>query len=118
MPNFGGPGIKKQQCIRRQCLFPLQSPLKSSWQQFNETEGNVVSNKTHEKRTIKSVKDAPRNNNGGDSEMVANRPTAHMDNRNESKIHQLQSSLHAHGSPKLTKVYKYEQNIIHLEIFK
>ena len=109
MPKFGGPGIKKQRCIRRQCLFPLQSPLESSWQQFNETERNVVSNKIHEKRTLKSVKDASRNNNDGDSEMVANRPTAHVDSRNESKFHQLQSSLHAHGSPKLTKVYKHEQ---------
>ena len=106
MPKFGGPGIKKQRCIKRQCLFPLESPLESSWQQLNETERNVVSNKTHEKCTLKSVKDAPRNNNGGDSEMDANRSIAHVDRRSESKFH---SSLHAHGSPKLTKVHKYEQ---------
>ena len=109
MSKFGGPGIKKQRCIGRQCLFPLQSPLESSWQQFNETERNVVSNKTHKKHTLKSVMDSSRNHNGGDSEMPANRPTSHVDSRSESKFHQLQSSLHAHGSPKVTKVHKHEQ---------
>ena len=107
MPKFGGPGIKKQRCIRRQCLFPLESPLESSWQQLNETERNVVSNKTHQRCTLKSIKDAPRNNyNGGDREKDANRATAYVDRRSESKFH---SSLHAHGSPKLTKINKYEQ---------
>ena len=106
LPTFGGPGIKKQRCIWRQCI---QSPLESSWQQFNATEQNVVSNKIHKKRTLKSTKDAPRNNNGGDSEMDANRSTTHVDRRSESKFH---SSLHAHGSPKLTKVHKYEQKCV------
>ncbi len=110
MPKFGGPGIKKQRCMKKQCSNKSQSPLESSSHQFNGMGRNLASTNTHENKqrynleSTSTLKDASRNDHGRSSEIIA---ITHEDSRSKTKS--IQSSLHTQGSPKSTKSHKHEQ---------
>jgi hypothetical protein len=109
MPQFGGPGIKKQRCIMRQCSSQVQSPLESSSPQSKVIGGKLASTeayKSDKRYTLESVstlKNASRNHHSRSSEMVATKHPENEDSGSKTKSHQCKS-LHTQRSKKSTEI--------------
>jgi hypothetical protein len=109
MPQFGGPGIKKQRCIMRQCSSQVQSPLESSSPQSKVIGGKLASTeayKSDKRYTLESVstlKNASRNHHSRSSEMVATKHPENEDSGSKTKSHQCKS-LRTQGSQNSTKI--------------
>ena len=113
MPKFGGPGKKKQRCIRRKCRYHLERPLRSSQQQFSvqrHGQGSTALTKYHKiKRSIldfaSTLREAHKYRHGRDREMVINDHNVTIDDKNKV-THNMELYEHKHSKDSHSSLYK------------